>query len=161
MKNPLESTAQERKRKASDDNSDDDVVICDNTEVKENKLKQIEKKTKVDNNHVLGKETVDLTNVNNESEEGKETMEKEEEKCKEKLKKEASKVTSVEKQNKRASPQTLCNKTKVTSKKGKPAKKDTSTLKVKLGFNKYGTTDVSTEHAKTEPISFVSILFNF
>lgn len=151
MKNPLETPSQVRKRKASDDNSDD-VVVCENTEVKENKLKQAEKKTKVEN-HVSGKETVDLTVIiDDDIKEGGEAMEVEEEKCTETVRKVATKAANVEKQSKTDNPLTPCSKTNVTSKKGKQGSK----LKVKLGFNKSGKTDAKTDISKTETVTFVS-----
>lgn len=153
MKNPLETPTQVRKRKASDDNSDGDVVVCENTEVKENKLKQVEKKTKVEN-HVSGKETVDLTIIiDDDSKEGGEAMEVEEEKCTETARKVATIAANVEKQSKTVNPQTPCSKTNVTSKIGKQGSK----LKVKLGFNKCGKTDAKTDNSKTETVNFVSM----
>lgn len=153
MKNPLETPTQVRKRKASDDNSDEDVVICENTEVKENKLKQVEKKTKVEN-HVSGKETVDLTIIiDDDSQEGGEAIEVEEEKCSETARKVTTKAANVEKQSKTLNPQTPCSKTNVTSKKGKQGSK----LKVKLGFIKCGKTDAKTDNSKTETVDIVSM----
>lgn len=146
MKNPLETPTQVRKRKASDDNSDDDVVVCENTEVKENKLKQVEKKTKVEN-HVSGKETVDLTiTIDDDSQEGGEAIEVEGEKCSETVRKVTTKAANVEKQSKTVNPQTPCSKTNVTSKKGSQGSK----LKVKLGFIKCAKTDAKTDNSKTE-----------
>lgn len=153
MKNPLETPTQVRKRKASDDNSDDDVVIFENTEVKENKLKQVEKKTKVEN-HVSGKETFDLTIIiDDDSQEGGEAIEVEEEKCSETVRKVTTKAANVEKQSKTVNPQTPCSKTNVTSKKGKQGSK----LKVKLGFIKCGKTDAKTDNSKTETVDLVSM----
>lgn len=154
MKNPLETPTQVRKRKASDDNSDDDVVVCENTEVKENKLKQVEKKTKVEN-HVSGKETVDLTiTIDDDSQEGGEAIEVEEEKCSEAARKVTTKAANVENQSKTVNPQTPCSKTNVTSsKKGKQGSK----LKVKLGFIKCGKTDSKTDNSKTETVNLVSM----
>lgn len=153
MKNPLETPTQVRKRKASDDNSDDDVVVCENTEVKENNLKQVEKKTKVEN-HVSGKETVDLTIIiDDDSQEGGEAIEVEEEKCSETVRKVTTKAANVEKQSKTVNPQTPCSNTNVTSKKGKQGSK----LKVKLGFIKCGKTDAKTDNSKTETVNLVSM----
>lgn len=153
MKNPLETPTQVRKRKASDDNSDDDVVIFENTEVKENKLKQVEKKTKVEN-HVSGKETVDLTIIiDDDSQEGGEAIEVEEKKCSETVRKVTTKAANIEKQSKTVNPQTPCSKTNVTSKKGKQGSK----LKVKLGFIKCGKTDAKTDNSKTETVDLVSM----
>lgn len=147
MKNPLETPTQVRKRKASDDNSDDDVVVCENTEVKENKLKQVEKKTKVENH-------VDLTIIiDDDSQEGGEAIEVEEEKCSETVRKVTTKAANVEKQSKTVNPQTPCSKTDVTSKKGKQGSK----LKVKLGFIKCAKTDAKTDNSKTETVNLVSI----
>lgn len=152
MKNPLETPTQLRKRKASD-NSDDDVVVCENTEVKENKLKQVEKKTKVEN-HVSGKETVDHTIIiDDDSQEGGEAIEVEEEKCSETVRKVTTKAANVEEQSKTVNPQTPCSKTNITSKKGKQGGK----LKVKLGFIKCGKTDAKTDNSKTETVNLVSM----
>lgn len=147
MKNPLETQTQVRKRKASDDNSDDDVVVCENTEVKENKLKQVEKKTKVENH-------VDLTIIiDDDSQEGGEAIEVEEEKCSETVRKVTTIAANVEKQSKTVNPQTPCSKTNVTSKKGKQGSKH----KVKLGFIKCAKTDAKTDNSKTETVNLVSM----
>lgn len=49
VKNPVASSPIERKRKASENSSDDDIVIVESTEVKENKISQLEKKPKITN----------------------------------------------------------------------------------------------------------------